>query len=121
MYKILFYIDANDNGVIDVFLEELEKEAERSKNGRIQLKKVLQYFDILRVKGTRAGEPFVKSLGSGFWELRPLDNRLIFACWHSNKLLILHHFKKKTNKTPHAEINIAKKRYNEWISRKGGK
>jgi phage-related protein len=67
-----------------------------------------------------AGLPFVKPLRGEIWELRPLRDRVLFAAWVDGSFVLLHHFRKDTNKTPireieQAERNLAdlKKRSNE--------
>jgi len=59
------------------------------------------------VHGTRVGEPVVKHIGGDIWELRPLTRRIFFFYWKDNKFILLHHFVKKTNKTPANEIKQA--------------
>jgi uncharacterized protein HI_0660 len=43
------------------------------------------------------------------WELRPLRNRILFVAWHDGSFVLLHHFIKKTQKTPAREIQQAKR------------
>lgn len=61
------------------------------------------------------GEPLVKSLGSGLFEIRSTlssSKRIarIFFCIFQKKILLLHAFIKKTQKTPDQEIELAIKR-----------
>ncbi|MDP3889049.1 MAG: type II toxin-antitoxin system RelE/ParE family toxin [bacterium] len=62
------------------------------------------------------GMPLVKSLGKGLWELRSnLSNRItrIIFVPKKDKIIVLHAFVKKTQKTPSNEIEIAKRRLKE--------
>ena len=43
------------------------------------------------------------------WELRPLRNRILFVAWVDGSFVLLHHFVKKTQKTPRREIEKAKR------------
>ena len=43
------------------------------------------------------------------WELRPLRNRILFVAWFDGSFVLLHHFVKKTQKTPRREIEKAKR------------
>lgn len=43
------------------------------------------------------------------WELRLLRNRILFVAWHDGSFVLLHHFIKKTQKTPAREIQQAKR------------
>ena len=56
----------------------------------------------------------VKPLGSKMWEIRTrLDNRIvrIIFVFHDGKIVLLHGFIKKTQKTPPQEIDLAIKRF----------
>jgi phage-related protein len=59
------------------------------------------------------GMPLVKSLGKGLWELRSTLNskiaRVLFV-QRKDKIILLHAFIKKTQKTPSNEIEISLKR-----------
>jgi phage-related protein len=52
-------------------------------------------------------------LEGDIWELRPIDNRILFAAWDGEKFILLHHFLKQTQKTPPLEIETAKRRLEE--------
>ncbi|MEI6285635.1 MAG: type II toxin-antitoxin system RelE/ParE family toxin [Bacillota bacterium] len=121
MYDIVFYEDEAGNKPVEDYLLELMVEAEKSKHGRIQYHKVVHFTKLLQQFGTRAGEEITKHLGGGLWELRPLDNRILFFGWIENKFVMLHHFKKRTKKTPQGEIDTAERRRADWLERKGGK
>ena len=54
------------------------------------------------------------------WELRPIPNRVFFATLEDNHLILLHQFRKKTQKTPKREIEQAKRELNDWLERKKG-
>ena len=65
------------------------------------------------------GENVTKHLEEDIWELRPGTNRVLFFYFKDNTFVLLHHFRKKTKKTPRREIEKAKSERNDWISRKG--
>jgi phage-related protein len=60
------------------------------------------------------GEPLVKSLGSGLFEIRTIlpSNRIsrVFFCIYDKKIVLLHAFIKKTQQTPPKELELARKR-----------
>jgi len=60
------------------------------------------------------GEPLVKSLGAGLFEVRStLPSRRIsrvFFCIHAKEIVLLHAFIKKTQQTPKRELELAGKR-----------
>ena len=53
------------------------------------------------------------------WELRPGNNRIFYFYFKNDTFVLLHQFRKKTQKTPQREIETAKSERDDWISRKG--
>lgn len=119
MYEILFYEDKNGKSEIKDFICELDKKALKDKNSRVNRNKIIAYFDLLEELGTRVGEPVTKHLDGEIWELRPLDNRILYAYYKDNKFVMLHQFIKKTQKTPKREIEQAKRNLIDYIERNG--
>lgn len=52
-------------------------------------------------------------------ELRPGNNRIFYFYFKNDTFVLLHQFRKKTQKTPQREIEKAKSERDDWISRKG--
>ena len=98
-------------------LVALRDKAKTSKNERVQYHKILAYIRALESYGTRVGEPAVKHIEDGIWELRPLSHRIFFFYWRDNKFIMLHHFVKKTNKTPPKEKAQAKRNMKDFLER----
>ncbi len=77
-------------------------------------------FDVQTVEfGWPIGMPICKPLGDGLWEVRSnFSNgrigRIIF-CLVNNEMVLLHGFIKKTQKTPPADLALARKRMKEII------
>jgi len=76
--------------------------------------------DILTVQyAWPVGKPLVDNLGHGIWEVRSrLDNRIartLFALV-DQEIVLLHGFIKKQQKTPQAELELAKKRKKQYLS-----
>ena len=63
------------------------------------------------------GMPLCRSLGKGLWEVRSdlASNRIarIIFCIAGNKMVLLHGFIKKTQKTPDTDLESALKRKKE--------
>ncbi|HEX2580478.1 MAG TPA: type II toxin-antitoxin system RelE/ParE family toxin [Dongiaceae bacterium] len=63
------------------------------------------------------GMPLAKALGGGLWEIRTaLPSKTIarvFVCFRGGTLSALHGFIKKTQKTPDADMGLARKRQKE--------
>lgn len=118
MYDIIFYEDRNGRSDVVEYLKMLDEKAEASKESRINRNKIIAYFDLLEEEGTRIGEPVTKHLDGEIWELRPLRNRFLYAYYKEKTFIILHHFVKKTQKTPKKEIEKAKKNLQDYVERK---
>ena len=117
LYKIHFYADKKGNEPVREYIEKLKEKAATDKKARVKLKKIVEFFGILERNGTRAGSHFVKHIENGIWELRPIDNRIFFFYWRDNTFILLHHFQKKSKKTPKREIEQAKRNKRDFIER----
>ena len=118
MYNIEFYEKENGNSDIWDFLEELSHKASSSKDARIQLKQLRLYIQLLADNGTNLPDNITKHLTEDIWELRPGKNRVLYFFHINNTFVLLHHFRKKTQKTPKSELEQAKRERNDYISRK---
>lgn len=119
MFNIEFYSTADGVSELWHFLDDLQKKAVTNKDARIQHKQITQYIQLLEDHGTRLGEPVTKHLEEDIWELRPGNNRVLFFYHKDNTYVLLHQFRKKTQKTPRREIRKAKAERDDWIARKG--
>ena len=117
MYNIVFYADKRGEQPVKEYIDSLRKKAETSKDSRIKLTKIVAYLDILAKNGTRPGENFIKHLEDDIWELRPINDRILFFYWNQETFVLLHHFKKKTQKTPRREIEKAKRNKEDFLER----
>lgn len=116
MYEIRFYRDKNGNEPVKEYLQELA--AKQSKDSRIKLTKIRAYMQALSEHGTRIGEPYIKHLDGEIWELRPIQDRILFAAWNGSSFVLLHYFMKKTQKTPKKEIARAQRNLQEMQERR---
>ena len=107
VHNIYFYKDKNGNEPVLEYMRELA--SKKGKDSRIKLNKINDYIELLSQHGTRAGEPYIKYLDAEIWELRPLSDRILFVAWIDGSFVLLHHFMKKTQKTPKREIEQAKR------------
>ena len=107
VHNIYFYKDKNGNEPVLEYMRELA--SKKGKDSRIKLNKINDYIELLSQNGTRAGEPYIKYLDAEIWELRPLRDRILFVAWIDGSFVLLHHFMKKTQKTPKREIEQAKR------------
>ncbi len=79
--------------------------------------KMLRLFDLVEEHGAQLGEPHTKALSNGLFELRAkaLEGiaRSIFCYVDGKKIIVLHVFVKKTQKTPKKELEVAISRMKE--------
>jgi phage-related protein len=63
------------------------------------------------------GMPLCRALGKGLWEVRSdvTQGRIarVLFCIHGDRMVLLHGFIKKTQKTPNADLELAMKRKKE--------
>lgn len=99
----------------------------RLPSGREPVRKFLKAFlpdrkaagdDILAAQWKfPVGMPLCRALGNGFYEIRTtLPSQRIartFIMYHQRRLVALHAFIKKTQKTPEADLQLAQKRQQE--------
>ena len=117
MYKIDFYRDKNGRSEISEFMNYLAEAYPTSKDARIQHDKITAYINLLIEYGVALPERYTKHIDEDIWELRPGKNRVLFFCWTGTTFVMLHHFRKTTNKTLKQEINKAKRERDDYIRR----
>jgi len=118
MYTVEFYETADGRSELWDFLEELRMKAATNKDARIQHKQISLYIQLLQDNGTRLNENITKHLEDGIWELRPGNNRVFYFFFDNDTFVLLHHFRKKSQKTPKREIEKAKNERADYITRK---
>ena len=106
---VFFRLDSGREPVKD-WLQGLDQEARGAIGADI---KTLQI-------GWPVGMPLARKLSDNLWELRSRLKTGIartFFTWHAKKLVWLHGFIKKSQKTPTQELAIAKRRLNTLRSK----
>lgn len=107
---VIYYTTSRGENVIEKFLDSLPESAQS---------KILRIFALLEEYGLPSITPYVKKIiGTDLWEIRILGKdsfRVVYIVITKAKVLVLHGFKKKTQKTPTKEINLAYSRYTEWV------
>jgi phage-related protein len=84
---------------------------------KTELKQIALYLFMLTELGTLAGTKYVQKLDGPIWELTPGYNRILIFAWIGKRFVLLHQFRKKTQKTPLWEIDQAKREYVDWLQR----
>ena len=81
------------------------------------LGRYLRYSDRMEIYGPDLGMPHTRPMGEGLFELRLKAAegvaRVFFCMMTGRKIVILHQFIKKSDKTPRRELAIARRRMKE--------
>ena len=105
---VFFSLDSGRDPVRD-WLKDLDKDSKRAIGEDI---KTLQF-------GWPIGMPLARKMDDNLWELRSKLGKGIartFFTVYRNKLVLLHGFVKKSQKTPPKELSLAKRRLNKLRS-----
>jgi phage-related protein len=100
---------------INYYSEAVQKEILTLSAGL--LARYLRYSDRMETYGPDLGMPHTRALGDGLFELRLKAqegiDRVLYCTISGRKIMILHQFIKKTNKTPSKELTLARRRMQE--------
>ena len=81
------------------------------------LARFLRYAERMEVFGPDLGMPHTRAMGGALFELRIKGSegiaRVFYCTTTKQRIVLLHHFVKKTDKTPNKELNIARQRMKE--------
>lgn len=103
-FEVLFYAIADGSSPISAFLDKL------SDSARSKVTRQIRYMEEF---GLTSAVPSLRKVSSyDFWEVRILgkDNIRMFCIQRKERVLVLHIFAKKTEKTPLKELELAKAR-----------
>lgn len=100
---------------ITYFSESVQQEILNMPAGFLAL--YLRYTDRMEVFGPDLGMPHTRAMGDGLFELRLKAaegiTRVFYCTMVGKKIMILHQFIKKTDKTPPRELETARRRMKE--------
>jgi phage-related protein len=111
-WSIVFYREESGRSPVREFLDSLDETTQES---------LLVAVEMLRVRNVQAREPLVRHLEGKLWELRRESRtniyRVIYFFFIGRRIVLLHAFQKKTQKTPRREIETALARYNRIVQK----
>lgn len=114
-WTVVFYVEAGGRQAVREFLQTLDIRSQARFDWSIEQ---------LRVRNVQAREPLVRHLEGKIWELRRESDtniyRLLYCFLPGKRILFLHGFQKKSQKTPRREIELAQRRMNDFLKREGG-
>jgi phage-related protein len=107
MWRIVFYKDSRGRSPIAEYLNTLpiaEQAATR------------EAFSLLREFGISLGMPHAKHVDGKLWELRPGANRFFYFAHVGRRFVILHAYRRHSQKTPAQELALAEPRLAEVLT-----
>ncbi|MBP3895818.1 MAG: type II toxin-antitoxin system RelE/ParE family toxin [Mogibacterium sp.] len=119
MYTVVIYEDPKGRSDVEEFIKELREASTTSKDASVNFNKVIAYIRMLQKHGPKMQGKYAKHLEGEIWELRPLSNRILYAHYENGIYVLLHHFRKRTQKTPRREIERAKREFEDYKRREG--
>lgn len=83
--------------------------------------KIFKNLELLEIRGNELREPFSKHIEDGIFEIRNKVGNDIIRIFYffviGQKIILTNGFIKKAQKTPKAEIALAKKYRNDYLNR----
>jgi phage-related protein len=111
-WTLEFYETSDGKSPVEVFLDTLDTKT------RARFRWSMEQ---LRLRNVQAREPLIKHLEDKLWELREESStniyRVIYFFFTGRRIIFLHGFAKKQQKTPQKELEIARSRYKDFIER----
>ena len=110
-WSVKFYKTKEEHSPVEEWLNTIPRSAKA---------KIIRNMFLLEELGLAVREPYVKPLGDKLYEVRAKDPngiyRVIYFAYTGKQFVMLHGFTKKTQKIPPKEIEVAKKRMEEFIN-----
>ena len=116
-FEVEFYEDPDGMSEIWDYLEELRTRSLSNKDARIRFNQISLSIELLQQKGNGLPANISKHLEDEIWELRPGNCRILYFYYGNRRFVLLHCFRKKTQKTPKREIMKAKKKMLDYRCR----
>ena len=112
MFELEFYYTEDGKEPVVEFVDSLDKK---------MAAKLIGLMEVLEEKGTELRMPYSEYLEDGIFELRCKQGnnitRALYFFYIGKKIIVTNGFVKKTQKTPSSELNLAKRRRDDWICR----
>ena len=109
-WTVEFFLEDDGTAPVAEFLDSLDPKT----RARFQWS-----IEQLRLRNTAARAPLVKHLDGDLWELREESStniyRVIYVFFTGKRIVLLHGFQKKTQKTPVRELDMALRRHKAFL------
>jgi phage-related protein len=114
-WEIVFYRDEQGSSPIREFISSLDQKTQ----ARLEWS-----LEQLRIRNVQAREPLVRHIEGKLWELREESRTNIYRFFYffftGRRIIIVHAFQKKQQRTPQREIEIAIARMNTVLAQVRG-
>jgi phage-related protein len=111
-WNIEYFQSRNGNYPVEEFIDSLEVKSQT---------RIARALDLLEEFGIKLGMPYARYLEKQFWELRVRLGRnryrIIYFLTGEKTFILLHGFSKKTDAVSRADIEIARNRMADYLSR----
>ena len=108
-WRVEFFTRLNGHTPVQEYMQKLEEKYQA---------KIIAHIELLRSKAGRLYAPYAKHIQGPIWELRVdlgrLASRIFYFLASEQKIVLLHAFAKKSQKTPAQEIITALRYYDEY-------
>ena len=108
--RVIYYPDARGHAEALEFLLALTQDEQQ---------KAFAYISYLEEQGEGLRRPIAGHLGDKIYELRPKQIRILYGFVGKELAVILHAFRKKTDRVPPKEKRLAETRLADFITRYG--
>jgi phage-related protein len=105
---IEYYTDASGASPVLEYIESLSDSEQV---------KVAYAILLLREFGTLLRMPHARPIEKGLWELRADVERIFYFAHTGRRFILLHAYRKKSQKTPDREIDTAQRRRADFVER----
>jgi phage-related protein len=106
MWNILFYVDQRGKCPPKEFIEEFPA---------MEQAKIRNVLRLLQEFGSNLSMPHTRQIKGKLWELRPGGVRWFNFAYIEQQFVILHGYRKQSQKAPDREIEIAMRRMQELM------
>lgn len=100
-WRVVFYKDNRGHSPIVEYLNMLPVTEQAAAQ---------EAFSLLREFGLSLGMPHAKHINGKLWELRPGANRFFYFACVGRRFVVLHSYRKQSQKTPLHELALAERR-----------
>ena len=111
-WSLEFYLEADGSAPVEEFLAGLDLKTKARFRWSLEQ---------LRIRNVQAKQPLARHLEGDLWELREESStniyRIIYFIFVGRRIVLLHGFQKKTQRTPCRETATAARRYLSFIER----